>query len=138
MIETNELEKIANLLQTGKEEDKTIAIQLANSVHPLLWACLSGFVESDGRSSSSITAKNLIAAVYKNKEWSPGNVVKYRGLENSPNMIVVNVKVSTSTSAAKMVSYSVKLQCRYFNDRTQTFSEVEDKVECFEKVEIKK
>ena len=127
-------ERIVTMLSSEKEEDRVIAIQALQSEHPLVWAALTGYTGLAHGRDKAVDGKKLLAAIHKSKDYSLGSNVRYKGLRESPLMVVINISASEFTSAAKLKSYAVMLECKYFNKSSQTFVTITDRLECFEPI----
>lgn len=121
-------EKVKTLLASADEEAHRLGMEICRTQHPALWASLMSFT---GYGKITIEA---ISVIHRHSGLSIGMPVRYRGMDGSPNMVVTNIKFTTSNIGGREMYYTY-LVCKYFQRSSQVFSTVEDRVECFEKID---
>lgn len=120
-----EYQKLVGLLTSGIKENIDLAMTVLKHHHPAMWCALLNYT-GIGEVNEEILKKLSIQGTL-----SLGNRVKYRGMENCPQMVVTHMALQPQKSAFGN-NYYTKVTCKYFNKSTQTFVTIEDRMECFE------
>lgn len=122
-------EKIVTMITSKDAEMNVLAMEVLKKDQPAVYAALlnyTGYQDLD---------ENAIKEIYRNKEFNIGTVVKYRGMDDCPKMIVVDVQLKKYASAASVktvAKYWFIITAKWYNKSSQTFQQIQDRLECFE------
>lgn len=128
------IEKIKEMLGSSDMEMRELGMITCKEEFPAVWAALLNFTKP--ASNDSTTNQKSMEQIVNNAHCNIGSMVKYRGMEFCPTMVVSNVEV-VSTQIANRPTYVTKITAKYFNKGNQTFMQVQDRIECFEIIKKK-
>lgn len=136
-----DLGQVRKLLTSPDSEDVKLGLEICKKAYPFVYAALLDLkIPTTGLDSRPmITFNDAYSAIDKNLIDSGigiGSQVRYVGIKDSPEMVVVRVEIEKTKSTLFNLMYVV-LECKYFNKSKQEFFTVKDRLECFQLVNNK-
>ena len=123
-------EKIITMITSKESEMNVLAMEVLKKDQPAVYAALlnyTGYQELD---------ENAIKEIYRNKEFNIGTVVRYRGMDDCPKMVISNVELKKYTPTYSTLSTTAKywfiITAKWYNKSSQAFQSIQDRLECFE------
>lgn len=124
--------KIMDLLRSGQKESYDLAMIILQKEYPAVWAAMLNFTV-DLSTFSDLTARSkMIEEIYKNSYINIGTKVKYRGMNQCPPMVVTTIGVNNFKGFGNTIIISTVITAKYYNKSSQSFTTVNDRIECFE------
>jgi hypothetical protein len=123
------IDRAFDLIGSGIGENINLGMTLLEREAPLFHATLLGYT-----SKENIT-KEMLVTLSRKAYIMPGDIVRYRGMDSSPTMVVSEMKAVSNGGIAG--GYHVKLLCKYYNKSSQKFEAIEDRIECFDRIKLK-
>jgi len=118
------MEKIKEMIASGDPEMVKLGMLTCQEKYPAVWAALLNFT----RPHTKLT-KEVVDEISSNSYCNIGSIVRYRGMEFAPTMVVTNIGVTTQSGHNNLIT---NVTAKYFNKGNQTFNTVADRIECFE------
>lgn len=118
-------DKIVKLLASGEASSIALAMTVLRKVHPAMWTALAGYIGTEP------VTEDLIKQLSRQGMVNIGHKVKYRGLDESPVMVITAMQIQNAKSSVGD-RYFTTAECKYFNKSKQEFCTVKDRLECFE------
>lgn len=126
-------EKIKEMLASNDSEIYQLGMTYLRQNEPSIWAALlsyTGIAPVTGELLGLLSRMSIIHMGYN---------VRYRGLDDSPTIVVTEVNLAPQTSKDKSaINYKTMVSGKYFCTKTNTFVHVQDRFECFEIIDKKK
>lgn len=123
-------EKLLQLLKAADTASLDLAMTICKTEYPAIWALLANL---NVNSSDVKDRGEAVTAALRNVHINIGDVVKYRGIDTSPTMVVTNVDMKKNTVMGTYEYFTTMITCKYYNKSSQGFSNVIDRIECFDK-----
>lgn len=134
-------ERIIDML-SGGQEMRGLGLTLLREYSPAAWACLCNYT---GWGNGPVG--EVLEEMHKNKYTNIGDIVRYRGMPESPNMVITNIVLRPTPPSGSTYSpnprtfsesfYHTDVTVRYWNKSKQELNSVTDRLECFEIVNLK-
>lgn len=118
-------DKIVKLLASGEASSISLAMTILRKVHPAMWTALSGYIGTEP------VTEDLIKQLSRQGMVNIGHKVKYRGLDESPVMVITAMQIQNAKSTMGERYYTTA-ECKYFNKSKQEFCTIKDRLECFD------
>lgn len=129
--------KTKAMLASPDKEMRALGMVICQQEDPAVWCALLNYTGiAEGM---SIPVLNHIES--QGDILNIGHQVRYRGILDSPIMIVTDVAIKVQqmgNSTVKNYTYHTDITAKYWNKSTCAFIKAQDRLECFELVNIKK
>lgn len=120
-------DKIVDMMSSPDAGMNMLAMEVLKKEQPAVYAALlnySGYRELD---------EKAIKEIYRNKDFNIGTVVKYRGMDDCPKMVITHIEMKKlQNMSATNTKYYFNITAKWYNKSSQTFHNIQDRLECFE------
>lgn len=135
------LGQVRKLLTSPNTEDIKLGLEICKKAYPFVYAALIDIkIPTTGIDNKALVSfDEAISTIDKNLAdtgMGIGSIVTYRGLPNSPEMVISKIEIDRFNSSISKSLY-VTIECKYFNKSRQEFNSVRDRIECFQLVNNK-
>ena len=126
-------DKIKTMISSDDPEIKALGYSILREDNPGVWAAMMSYTGMGNHTLSIIDDLRLQDHII-----NIGTLIRYRGMDNSPVMVVTEVSVEDSrTGSLSSKRYNTMLHAKYFNKSTQCFCAIVEKIQCFDIIKPK-